>query len=96
MDSLLFCNPESDVYLVAPPVVSHGRSTQRLLDAVPHVTFLQHLDLVCFDDVILDVILSLILYRFLLKFLLLLRCKLGADVLPTAIVFCSATATVVA
>ena len=45
---------------------------------------------------ILDFIFSLILYRFLLKFRLFLHCKLGAGVLPTAIVFCSATATVLA
>ena len=69
-------------------------STQCLPDAaVPHVTLPHHLNLVCFIDVMLDFILSLILYRFLLKFLLLLRSKLGAGVLPTAIVFCSATAT---
>ena len=62
---------------------------------VPRVTLLHHPNLVCFIDVILDFIFSLILYRCLHKFLLL-RCKLGAGVLPTAIVFCSATATVVA
>ena len=44
----------------------------------------------------LDFVLTLILHRFLLKFLLLLRCKLGAGVLSTAIVFCCTTAAVVA
>ena len=52
--------------------------------------------ILCFIHVILDFITSSILYRFLLKCLLLLRRKLGAGVLPTAIVFCSAAATVVA
>ena len=73
MDSLLFCSMNLMCSLLHLVWFRMAASAQCLFDAVPTAMFL-------------DFILRLILHRLLLKFLLLLRRKLGAGVLPTAIV----------